>query len=155
MPFWKYLREHISNRSARKWWSKYLKGSYILRRIGRYLLFCAALHAIFFWKPIAALLIIFTLSTIINLYAVVYALKKSSVYIEANVFPSDTMTGYLIMGIFRFILGVVFLIPGLVGLKEVLLTPVSVSSFLITYAFSIPAWAFYLVIRSLERHDEG
>lgn len=148
-----YLSRHLSNKHARKWWSTYLKGSYILRRIGRYLILCGLLHAIFFWRPIIALLIIFTLSTIVNLYAVVYALKKSAVYVEADEYPSDTMTGYLLLGIFRFIFGATLLIPAYAGLGAILEEPVNILSFVITYAFSIPAWAFYLVIKSLERDD--
>lgn len=154
MPFWKYLSEHLYDRDARKWWSNYLKGSIILRRIGRYLIYCGVLHIIFFWKPIVALLIIFTASTILNLYAVVYALRKSAVYVEARVYPSDTMTGYLLLGVFRFIFGATLLIPAYIGLSAVLEEPVTLLTFLVTYTFSIPAWAFYLVIKSLERNDD-
>lgn len=154
MSFWKFLSEHLYDKNARKWWSNYLKGSVILRRIGRYLIYCGVLHIIFYWKPIIALLIIFTASTLLNLYAVVYALRKSSIYVEANVFPSDTMTGYLLLGVFRFIFGTTLLIPAFLGLATVLASPVTIMTVLITYTFSIPAWAFYLVIKSLEREDD-
>lgn len=155
MPLIKFLREHVYNRAARSWWGRYLTESFVLKRIGRYLSYCGVAHIIFYWKPILALLVIFTLSTLINLYAVVYALKKGSLFLEADQFPTDTMTGYLLLGIFRFIFGATLLIPAYLGLPAVLSQPVTIVSFIITYSFSIPAWAFYLVIRSLENEDAG
>lgn len=150
----KYLKQHFASKKARLWWKKYLTESQIFLGMYRFIIFCLLLQVAFFFKPLVALLIIFTVATLSFLYAIIYAVRKVLDFVATEFFPNDSLTGYTIIGVGGFLFGLLILLPSFLALSKIVNQPIQLISYLITYFYAIPVWAFYLVVRAVKREED-
>lgn len=145
----RYLKDNFLGKDAHKWWKEYLYSSEVVVGLFHFLLFCAVLQAVFYWKPIIPLLAVFTISTISFAYGIFRGYKGIIKFVRTDEFPAEALTGYFIIGVGGLIFGSVILIPTFIHLTRALNAPVNVFSYLITYSYAISVWTFYRVMRTI------
>lgn len=154
MSVLRYIAEHFTNRKARHWWKNYIRGSYVIEGLLKFLLFCGVMQLVFFRTPIIALVIVFSVATVSFFYAIYHTARRILEFVQSDLYPQDALTGYFLIGASGVIVSMLILIPTVLALSRLMNSSISLSTYVFTYFYSVSVWSFYEVIKSVRREHE-